>query len=167
VDRRGDIWAFGIVLMEMLTGRHVYSGETAAETLASVMKDEPRRESLPVETPPPIGRLLRGEPRRGDFQHGELHGDANAPSISGLSPSSYPASNTAQTMTINGSNFQSGATLTFHDPQNIVYAGRTTTFISSSQLQHSFNNGKDPGTWTVFVTNPDGQTSNIWSFSVY
>jgi hypothetical protein len=89
-----------------------------------------------------------------------------APSISGLSPSSYPASGSSQTMLINGSNFQSGATLTFHDPQGSPYAGRATTFISSSQLSNPFNNGNDAGTWTVFVTNPSGQTSNTWTFTV-
>src|SRR5439155_86866 len=71
-----------------------------------------------------------------------------------------------QTMLINGSNFVSGATLTFHDPQSNTYAGRGATFNSSSQLSHPFNNGNDAGTWTVFVVNPDGQTSNTWSFTV-
>ncbi|HYM13626.1 MAG TPA: protein kinase, partial [Bryobacterales bacterium] len=58
-DRRADIWAFGVVLYEMLTGRQLYSGESAAETLASVMKDEPRWDRLPAETPEAIRRLLR------------------------------------------------------------------------------------------------------------
>ena len=91
---------------------------------------------------------------------------AAAPVITGLSPSSYPASGSSQTLTVNGSNFQTSATLTFHDPQGNAYPGRATTFISSSQLSHPFNNGNDPGTWTVFVVNPDGQTSNTWSFTV-
>jgi hypothetical protein len=69
-------------------------------------------------------------------------------------------------MLINGSNFQSGATVTFHDPQGNPYV-RTPTFVSSSQLSHSFNDGSDAGTWTVYVTNPGGKTSNTWSFSVH
>ncbi len=89
-----------------------------------------------------------------------------APAISGLSPSSYPVSGSNQTMLINGSNFQSGATVTFHDPQGNPYV-RTPTFVSSSQLSHSFNDGSDAGTWTVYVTNPGGKTSNTWSFSVH
>ena len=68
VDRRADIWAFGIVLMEMLTGRQTYSGETAAETLALVMTKDPALDQLPPETPPAIRRLLRRcldrDPRR-------------------------------------------------------------------------------------------------------
>lgn len=44
------------------------------------------------------------------------------------------------TMTIDGSNFVSGCTITYHDPQSNVYTS-TPTFVSSSQLTHSFNNG--------------------------
>jgi hypothetical protein len=80
---------------------------------------------------------------------------APAPALSGVSPSSYPANNNNQTMLVNGSNFQSGATLTFHDPQGTAYTNKPTTFLSSSQLSAQFNNGNDPGNWTVFVTNPD------------
>ena len=58
-DRRSDVWAFGAVLFEMLAGRPAYSGETTAETLASVMKDQPRWEALPAEVPGPIRKLLR------------------------------------------------------------------------------------------------------------
>ena len=90
---------------------------------------------------------------------------AAAPSISGLSPTTYPASTNNQTMLINGSNFQSGATVTFHDPQGNSYL-RTPTFVSSVQLSNQFDDNSDVGTWTVFVTNPNGQTSSTWSFAV-
>src|SRR5438552_2593245 len=58
VDKRADIWSFGIVLMEMLGGRAIYDGETIAETLAAVIKDEPSWTVLPPETPTSIRRLL-------------------------------------------------------------------------------------------------------------
>jgi nitrogen fixation protein FixH len=90
---------------------------------------------------------------------------APSPAISGLSPSSYPASSSTQSMVINGSNFVNGATITFHDPQGNAFP-RTPSFNSTSQLSYSFNNGNDPGSWTVFVTNPDGKTSNTWNFTV-
>ena len=90
---------------------------------------------------------------------------ASAPTISGLSPLTYPASNAGQAMLINGSSFVNGCTITFHDPHSVPYV-RTPTFVSSSRLSYSFNNQSDVGIWTVVVTNPDGKTSNPWSFQV-
>src|SRR6185295_12273874 len=57
-DRTTDIWAFGCVLYEMLTGRSVFEGETLGEILGSVFKAEPDWNRLPVETPTAIRRLL-------------------------------------------------------------------------------------------------------------
>jgi serine/threonine-protein kinase len=59
VDRRADIWAFGIVLLEMLTGRQVYSGETVSEILAAVIMKDPDLSALPAGTPPHVRSLLR------------------------------------------------------------------------------------------------------------
>ena len=56
VDRRADIWAFGVVLYELLTGKTLFTGETVSHTLASVLKD-PIDFDLP-QAPPPIRRLL-------------------------------------------------------------------------------------------------------------
>ncbi len=58
VDRRADIWAFGVVLFEMLTGKHLFTGETAAEIMASTLKEEPKLDRLPASTPPAIRRLI-------------------------------------------------------------------------------------------------------------
>jgi serine/threonine protein kinase/Tol biopolymer transport system component len=58
-DRRADVWAFGVVLIEMLTGRQVFTGETAPEVMASVMKEEPDWTRLPPNLPASIQRLLR------------------------------------------------------------------------------------------------------------
>ncbi len=67
VDRRADIWAFGVVLCEMLTGERMYSADTASETLALVMLKEPALDKLPAETPRHVRRLLerclRKDPR--------------------------------------------------------------------------------------------------------
>ncbi len=59
VDRRADIWAFGVVLFEMLTGRLAFKGEDVSDLLVSVLRDTPDFTALPPETPASIQRLLR------------------------------------------------------------------------------------------------------------
>ena len=58
VDRRADIWAFGVVLYEMLTGRRAFHGEDVTDTLAAVVLREPDWQALPPATPVSIRRLL-------------------------------------------------------------------------------------------------------------
>jgi serine/threonine protein kinase len=59
VDKRSDIWAFGCVLYEMLTGRVAFPGETLSDTIVSILDRPPDWSALPVATPPIISRLLR------------------------------------------------------------------------------------------------------------
>jgi len=59
VDYRADIFAFGCVLYEMLTGRRLFSGKTVSDTLAEVLKTDPDWDALPDDTPPAVRRLLR------------------------------------------------------------------------------------------------------------
>src|SRR5262249_176209 len=59
VDKRADIWAFGVVLYEMLSGRMVFSSETVSETLAAVLTKEPDWSALPAKTPVPTRDLVR------------------------------------------------------------------------------------------------------------
>ena len=59
VDRRADIWAFGAVLYEMLSGRRAFSGDDASDVLASVLKSDPDWSAVPADTPAPVRRLLR------------------------------------------------------------------------------------------------------------
>ncbi len=58
VDKRADIWAFGVVLFEMLTGESLFTGETVSDTLASILKEEPDWTLLPVDTPRKLSDLL-------------------------------------------------------------------------------------------------------------
>jgi serine/threonine protein kinase/Tol biopolymer transport system component len=68
LDRRVDIWAFGVVLYEMLSGRRLFAGEEISDTLALVLTNEPDWTTLPANTPASIQRLLRRcldkDPRR-------------------------------------------------------------------------------------------------------
>jgi len=59
VDRRTDIWAFGCVVYEMLTGSRVFDGETTPEVIAAVFEREPDWSALPSDTPAPVRALLR------------------------------------------------------------------------------------------------------------
>ena len=59
VDRRADVWAFGVVLYEMLTGRRAFGGPEVSDVLASVLKDTPPLDALPSDTPESVRRLLR------------------------------------------------------------------------------------------------------------
>jgi Tol biopolymer transport system component len=59
VDKRADIWAFGVVLYEMLTARRTFAEDTVSDTLAAVLKTTPDWGTLPPDTPAPIRRLLR------------------------------------------------------------------------------------------------------------
>jgi serine/threonine-protein kinase len=58
VDRRADIWAFGVVLFEMLAGRQLFAGETVSHVLASVLKDTPDWAALPRDLAPRLRDLL-------------------------------------------------------------------------------------------------------------
>jgi Tol biopolymer transport system component len=59
VDRRADIWAFSVVLYEMLAGRPLFAGPTVSDTLAAVLRADPDWSALPPDMPEPIRRLLR------------------------------------------------------------------------------------------------------------
>jgi Tol biopolymer transport system component len=58
VDKRTDIWAFGVVLFEMLTGQRLFHGDSTTDILAAVVREAPDFRALPATTPPSIRRLL-------------------------------------------------------------------------------------------------------------
>ncbi len=102
VDRRADIWAFGCVLYEMLTGKMAFTGETVTDTLAAVIKEEPDWALLPANTPARVRVLLQRCLQKDTKQRLRDIGDARisldevlsgAPEVSssaGVSPANFP-----------------------------------------------------------------------------
>jgi eukaryotic-like serine/threonine-protein kinase len=102
VDRRADIWAFGCVLYEMLTGKMAFTGETVSDTLAAVIRAEPDWAQLPAATPARVRVLLQRcfqkDPKRRLQAIGEARisldevlGGAQEPSTSDIAGASVPA----------------------------------------------------------------------------
>jgi serine/threonine protein kinase len=92
VDKRTDIWSFGCVLYEMLTGRTAFGGETVSDTIASILSREPDWAAVPETTPPAVRRMLQRclerDPQQrlrdiGDVKHDLDHAlvDLRAPTL--------------------------------------------------------------------------------------
>jgi eukaryotic-like serine/threonine-protein kinase len=76
VDKRADIWAFGCVLYEMLTGRVAFAGQTVSDTIAAILDREPDWKALPADVSPTTRHLLMRCLRKGTKQR--LHDIADA-----------------------------------------------------------------------------------------
>ena len=91
---------------------------------------------------------------------------AQTPAITVVSPSPIGASTTVQQLTVTGTNFASGATVTYTDSGGHIFSD-PTTFVNSTQLiDAGFNDENLPGIWTVTVTNPGAVNSTPFSFAV-
>jgi serine/threonine-protein kinase len=88
-DKRSDIWAFGCVLFEMLTGKRAFDGEDVSDTLANILKAEPNWAALPARLPQSIRDILQGclqkdrKHRLGDFSTIRFLASHQAPHVEG------------------------------------------------------------------------------------
>jgi len=121
VDRRADIWAFGVVLYEMLTGRALFAGETVSDVLAGVLAREIDWSPLPASTSPHVRRLLarclERDPRQrlrdiGDARHELQEPGAGRPADAGSGSAALPHRPRATALLIAGAGLI-GAALTF------------------------------------------------------
>jgi len=93
-DRRADVWSFGVVFYEMLSGKRAFTGESASDTLASVLKLDPDWNALPPDTPPAIRKLIRRCLNKDRKQRLQAIGDARITIdevLSGAAPDDVPA----------------------------------------------------------------------------
>jgi Tol biopolymer transport system component len=94
VDRRADIWAFGVVLYEMLTGTRAFEGEDISITLANVLKDDVKWHDLPADAPAALQRLLRRclerDPKKRLSWIGEAKVMLDEPAVAATSPDAAP-----------------------------------------------------------------------------
>ena len=97
VDRRADLWAFGVILFEMLAGQRLFEGGTISDTLASVLKSDPDWSLLPAETPVPIRRLLRRCLEKDRRERLDSAADARLEIQEALTPRAAEATSTATT----------------------------------------------------------------------
>jgi len=99
VDKRADIWSFGVVMFEIFSGKRLFTGETVTDVLAAVLTREPDWSILPTEVPPAVrslmARCLERDPKRRLRDVGEarlaLDPQPITSSLSGITASSLPA----------------------------------------------------------------------------
>jgi serine/threonine protein kinase len=91
VDRRTDIWAFGVVLFEMLTGHRAFPGEDLTDTLASVVKLDPKWEAIGAEVSSRIRQVLRVCLQKDPRQRAQAIGDVRL-ALDGAFETAAPAS---------------------------------------------------------------------------
>jgi Tol biopolymer transport system component len=100
VDKRADIWAFGVVLFEMLTGRRLFAGASASDIIAAVLTREPNFDSLPHATPASVRHVLRRclerDPRRRLRDIGDARLELDEPSPAGSSSAAAPVVSTSR-----------------------------------------------------------------------
>ncbi len=98
-DRRADIWSFGVVLFEMLSGKQAFGGETVSDSLAAIIKDVPDWSQLPPRTPPAIVDLLHRCLQKDPKQRLQAIGDARITideAIANPNAATAPSSSAAQ-----------------------------------------------------------------------
>ena len=94
VDKRADLWAFGVVLYEMLTGRRAFPGESVTDTLSAVISKDPSWEAMPQTTPAAVRRLLRRCLEKDRKQRLASASDARLDIDDALSPTASTATGT-------------------------------------------------------------------------
>jgi eukaryotic-like serine/threonine-protein kinase len=175
VDRRADIWAFGVVLFEMLTGQRLFVGETVSETLASVIKDTPDLNRLPSGTPIQVQTLLQRcltrdpKERLRDIGEARIALDEairhpNKPSLVQATPSRrFPDIATLIAVLLGAGGMATGYFLHRSTPAPSFRASVDLPEGVQLDLQNASVVLSPDGRTVVLVASPPGQPAQLWT----
>jgi eukaryotic-like serine/threonine-protein kinase len=152
VDKRADIWAFGVVVYEMLTGEKVFDGATLSDSLASVLTKEPNLDRLPLKARRLVRSCLQKDPRK----RLQDIGDANLlledlPAAPAPEPPSNPPRRTNQLWPA------AAAVLALALLALIIYDRRTPPPTPTSRFQISIPENLTFSDYGLFALSPDGR----------
>jgi serine/threonine protein kinase len=169
LDRRTDIWSFGVVLYEMLTGERMFGGDTSGEIIEKVIKTEPPLDALPLEWRPLIGRCLVKDSRRRLQAIGEArliledslaHSDASTSGVRGVNRVRNLWRWIAAALAV--ALIAVSALFFFRIPPRIdVLETRLDINAPSTNDPRSFALSPD-GRWIVYVASIEGGGSRLW-----
>jgi eukaryotic-like serine/threonine-protein kinase len=113
LDRRTDVWSFGCVLFEMLSGKQAFTGETSTDILADVIRGEPRWQELPATTPQRLSELLRRSLQKDTKQRLQAIGEARIAIEQTIAEITVVANSSIETLTaaVSASSVQSPGAL--------------------------------------------------------
>jgi len=178
VDRRADIWAFGCVLYEMLTGKQAFTGETVTESLAAVIMKDPDWSQLPSTTPMRVRVLLRRCLQKDPKERLQAIGDARialnevlsgAPDlapVSGAEPAAIPLWRRALPWALLGVMTAFALALAFVHFRERPTAGQVTRFEISqpdkTNLSIAFTLSPDGRKLAFLAPATNGQGAAVW-----
>jgi len=165
VDKRADIWAFGCVLYQMLTGRQAFTGATVSDTIAAVLEREPDWSALPAGTPHPIRQLLRRclekDPRRRVRDIGDVRLELEHFEEEAAPPPSRPRATRRAMLLLATGALAAGLGLGWLAATSIIGADTSPAlpqlFVETLPESRRFEAG-NAATGSMVALSPDGQT---------
>ena len=157
IDKRTDIWAFGCVLYEMLTGTRVFNGETTSDVIAAIIERQPEMSKLPATVTPHlrqvIARCLTKDQRQRARDIGDVRVELDASSAAAVSGPSSPRSPWSRTRLIVAS------TIAIAIVMVAAYGGWRSRQSSTARAPMEFSFAAPTGSLAVFpaVPSPDGR----------
>ena len=154
VDKRADIWAFGCVLFEMLSGTRTFDGDVVTETIGAILHKEPPWEALPADVPPHLLALLRRCLQKNPKDRLRDIGDARLELSSPINAPARPAA--ARTSRWANAGWVAAALMTIVAGVLAFIGARPAAVVPPSLVRFQFTTGQVSGGGTPVVS-PDGR----------